>query len=131
PAHWDLIGRAAGMAHDAGVLCVGNGDVVSRAHGVRLAREHGVDGIMVGRGIFHDPWIFSADAREHTADERLALLREHVDLWGAQWDGVKSFALMKKFFKMYVSGWPGAHELRAQLMQKESADQVRAMLNAL
>ncbi|HUO75379.1 MAG TPA: tRNA-dihydrouridine synthase [Candidatus Paceibacterota bacterium] len=128
PAHWDLIGRAAAMAHDVGVLCVGNGDIMSRLQGQSLAREHGVDGLMVGRGIFHDPWMFSPDVREHTPEERIALLREHIDLWLAQWDGIKSFALMKKFFKMYISGWPGAAELRAQLMEKKSADEIRALM---
>jgi tRNA-dihydrouridine synthase len=131
PAHWDLIGRAASMAHEAGVMCVGNGDIMTLTQGADHARTYGVDGIMIGRGIFHDPWIFNAEARDHTPEERMALLREHVDLWTRHWDGIKSFALMKKFFKMYVSGWPGAHELRAQLMEKKSADDVRALLATL
>ena len=130
PAHWDLIGRAAEMAHEAGVLCVGNGDVASRMQGETLCRTYGTDGVMVGRGIFGDPWIFANGAvRMHSPKERLSLLREHVDLWTAQWNGIKSFALMKKFFKLYVSGWPGAAELRSELMQKKSADEVRAVLD--
>jgi tRNA-dihydrouridine synthase len=61
PAHWDLIGKAAAWAHEAGALCVGNGDVLTRAQGESLAAEHGLDGIMVGRGIFQNPWFFSKE----------------------------------------------------------------------
>ncbi len=127
PTHWDLIGKAAALAHNAGVRCIGNGDVVSRAQGIELAQQYGVDGIMVGRGIFQNPWLFNAQQRDHTPQERFALLREHIDLWEKQWGGVKSFDLMRKFFKVYVAGWPGAAALRARLMQTKSADEVRAV----
>jgi nifR3 family TIM-barrel protein len=129
PAHWDLIGRATEMAHDVGVLCVGNGDVISRAQGNALAQQYNVDGIMVGRGIFQNPWLFENVEREHTPQKRLELLIKHVDLWEKQWGGVKSFDLMKKFFKMYVSGWDGAAYLRAQLMETKSADEVRTLIS--
>jgi tRNA-dihydrouridine synthase len=130
PAHWDLIGRAADMAHDAGVLCVGNGDVTSRQQGSELAAASGVDGVMVGRGIFQNPWMFGerADA-EHLPRERLELLLLHTDAWVKQWGGVKSFDLMKKFYKVYVSGWPGAAALRAQLMEARDAETVREIVS--
>lgn len=131
PAHWDLIGRAAAMAHDVGVLCVGNGDVISRRQGIELAEQYGVDGIMVGRGIFQNPWLFGPDAeREHSPQERVQLLLAHVALWERQWNGIKSFDLLKKFFKMYISGWDGAAKLRAELMETKGADQVRATLTS-
>ena len=125
PAHWDLIGRCGLMAHDAGILCVGNGDVVSRAQGAELAGRWGVDGIMAGRGIFHNPWLFKPDdTGEHSPKERLDLLVEHARLWEQQWMGEKSFDLMKKFAKAYVAGWPGAADLRARLMNCHNADEI-------
>lgn len=130
PAHWDLIGRVAALCHEAGVLCIGNGDVTSRAQGDALAAEHGVDGIMVGRGIFHDPWLFAREQREHTREERLSRLSQHLELWEAQWNGVKSLDLMKKFMKVYVSGWPGAAELRARLMECRTGDEIRNLIHA-
>lgn len=154
PAHWDIIGRAAAMAHDGGVLCIGNGDVVSAAQGNELCAQWGTDGYMVGRGIFQNPWLFAplevrrnerlpafnGDAGpltgsgergelEHTPHERLQLLLMHTDAWVRRWNGVKSFDLMKKFYKVYVSGWPGAAHLRAQLMEQKSAEQVRAIVS--
>jgi tRNA-dihydrouridine synthase len=128
PAHWDLIGRAAEMAHESGALCVGNGDVASRADGEALARQWQVDGIMVGRGIFQNPWLFSGEEQKDS-QERLRLLIAHVDLWERQWHGSKSFNVMRKFFKIYVSGWDGASKLRAQLMETKSADEVRTIIN--
>lgn len=128
PAHWDLIGHAAQMCHDIGVVCIGNGDVMSRQQGIALAEQYGVDGLMVGRGIFHNPWFFNETQTEHSSRERLALLLEHVDLWLAQWNDIKSFDLMKKFFKVYCSEWPGSADLRAQLMECKTADQVRTLV---
>ena len=130
PAHWDLIGRAAHMAREAGVLSVGNGDVASRVQGEALAHQYGTDGYMVGRGIFHNPWLFNStiDPETVTPEQRLELLTRHTDAWVAQWDGVKSFDLMKKFYKVYASGWPGAAQLRAKLMECRSAQDVRGVL---
>lgn len=129
PAHWDYIGRAAVMAHDANILCVGNGDVLSAKQGRGLAEQYGVDGYMVGRGIFHDPWLFHAlDNQARTPRERLHLLLTHTDAWIAQWDGIKSFDLMKKFYKVYASGWPGAANLRAKLMESKTAHETRLIV---
>lgn len=132
PAHWDLIGRAAVMAHEAGVLCIGNGDVVGRIQGEALAAEHGVDGVMVGRGIFHNPWLFCAtvDSALITPQRRCELLLRHTDAWVAHWGGVKSFDLMKKFYKVYVSGWPGAAPLRNRLMTARTPQEVRDIVLA-
>lgn len=127
PAHWDLIGRAAALAHEAGVLCVGNGDVGSAAQGRELCARWGTDGYMVGRGMFQNPWLFGARADDdHPPRERLTLLLAHVELWETQWSGFKSLDLMKKFFKVYCSGWPGAADLRARLMECRTADDVRS-----
>ena len=130
PAHWDIIGRAAAMAHDGEALCVGNGDVMSAAQGKELCTTWGTDGYMVGRGIFQNPWLFGEHGEdEHTPHERLHLLLTHTDAWMRQWNDVKSFDLMKKFYKVYVSGWPGAAHLRAQLMEQKSAQQVRTIVS--
>jgi nifR3 family TIM-barrel protein len=130
PAHWDLIGQAAQMAHDAGVLAIGNGDIMSRQQGIELAQQYGVDGLMVGRGIFHNPWLFSdTQEQEHSPKERLELLLQHVDLWVTQWHEIKSFDLMRKFFKVYVSGWPGSAELRAQLMETRTPEETKEIVH--
>ena len=63
PADWDLIGQAKLLRDSLSpeTLIVGNGDVRDRAHGLELAEQHGLDGIMIGRGVFDNPYAFAAD----------------------------------------------------------------------
>ena len=64
PAHWDQIGQARKLRDQIApqTLIVGNGDVESRQQGLELAKEHRLDGIMIGRGIFHDPFVFAGSS---------------------------------------------------------------------
>ena len=73
---------------------------------------------MVGRGIFANPWFFNKDTEhvERTPNERIDLLKEHLDNFEKLWGEGKKFDTMKKFFKVYISNWPSAKELRAKLM---------------
>jgi len=66
-----------------------------------------------------------------TPEQRLALLLRHTDAFMAHWQGTKSFDLMKKFFKVYVSGWDGAAQLRARLMETKNAEQVRKIVEGV
>ena len=131
PAHWDVIGEVAKMAKDTGTLIVGNGDIMSRQEGIERAQQYGIDGIMVGRGIFYNPWFFSAKggpASGGDPENRLALLLQHTLLFRQLWGDTKSFDLMKKFYKAYVSGWDGAKDLRIQLMNVKNEQQVREII---
>ncbi|MFP3326370.1 tRNA-dihydrouridine synthase, partial [Planococcus sp. SIMBA_160] len=57
-----------------------NGDIPDRQTGLKLAEQYGIDGVMIGRGIFHNPFAFEKEPKEHTSDEFLGLLRLHLDL---------------------------------------------------
>ena len=133
PAHWDLIGDVAAMArHQApNTLVVGNGDVLSREQGEQLAAKHGLDGIMIGRGIFADPVVFarpgSRDWADFTRAERLELFRKQVNLFAQTWTGgERNPKTLNKFCKVYVNGFDGAKELREQCMQAESPAELEA-----
>ena len=119
PAHWDEIGTVAALRDRLApdTFLVGNGDVTSREQGEALAAQYGLDGIMIGRGVFHNLFVFAAQPREHTPAEMLAILSHHIRLYDQTWGTTKSYEPLKKFFKIYVSGFPGAAELRARLMQ--------------
>ena len=126
PVHWDEIGIAAEMAagsagsrrEDAKTLMIGNGDVTDIKDAKQKAKDYKLDGIMVGRGIFANPWFFNKDTEhvERTPNERIDLLKEHLDNFEKLWGEGKKFDTMKKFFKVYISNWPSAKELRAKLM---------------
>ena len=108
-------------------LIIGNGDVINRDHGLQLAKESGVDGIMIGRGIFKDPWAFLSRDQAVLLDTKLArinLLLEHLLSWEKIWQGQKNFPAMKKFVKMYINGFEGAADLRGQFMELNTAEQM-------
>jgi tRNA-dihydrouridine synthase len=131
PAHWDEIAKVVQLRDQLAVktVIIGNGDVRDRAHGDQLVAETGVDGIMIGRGIFHDIFAFAQNPHRPTPQERITVLRRHLDLY-EQWGSTKPFHVLKKFFKVYVAEWPGAAELRAQLMDATSVDEIRTVLAA-
>lgn len=128
PAHWDEIALAANMARDAGVLCVGNGDVASREQGEEFARRFGVDGVMIGRGVFGNPWVFAGRAARGES-EQLAALARLITQWEGFWQARKNHGLLKKHFKAYVDGFPGSKALRAELMGTSKSSEAMATLS--
>lgn len=135
PAHWDEIGKAAKLRNDMGknTVIIGNGDVVNYADAVAKCAKFGTDGAMIGRGIFHNLWAFDKNGVSHMDDptEMLCLMREHIRLFDETWGTVKNFAVMKKFFKIYVQGFPHASEIREQLMRVNNRQEAEAILRAL
>ncbi|MNH87235.1 putative tRNA-dihydrouridine synthase [compost metagenome] len=85
---------------------------------------------MIGRGIFHNPFAFEKEPKEHSSEELLDLLRLHLDLHD-QYSAVelRSFRPLARFFKIYVRGFRGASELRNSLMNTKSTSEVRALLD--
>lgn len=130
PARWDEIAKVVKLRDQLapGTLVIGNGDVMNRTEGLELARKTGVDGVMIGRGIFHDIFAFDTDPREHQPDEMIEILLDHLNQYETKWGDRKSFQILKKFFKIYVNGWPGAAELRARLMETNNPSDVREIL---
>jgi tRNA-dihydrouridine synthase len=135
PAHWDLIGEVVKLRNKLApqTLMAGNGDVESHEQGVQLATQYGLDGIMVGRGIFHDPFVFSANSQwaDYTREQRIDLYKKQVSMFAKTWpNGERNIQTLNKFCKVYINGFDGAKELREQLMQAGSAEALLAILNA-
>ncbi|HBM46006.1 MAG: tRNA-dihydrouridine synthase [Parcubacteria group bacterium GW2011_GWF2_38_76] len=126
PAHWDQIAKCVEMAKGSNTVIIGNGDVKSLEEGRQRAEESGVDGIMIGRGIFGNPWLFNDKIKkeELPIKEVLKVLLEHTRLFEKILGSKKPFVLMRKHFGSYVTGFEGAKELRMKLMETESADDV-------
>ena len=135
PAHWDEIAKAVRLrnAKNIKTVIIGNGDVQSLEEAHARVEETGVDGIMVGRGIFHDPWLFNKEHHgdEVTFEEKITKLIEHIELYQETWVTKKPYAILKKFFKCYINGTPGASELRAELIVLDSPEEVVKRLRAL
>lgn len=131
-AHWELIPRVVELrdALAPQTLITINGDIQDRQMGLELAEKYGVDGIMIGRGIFKNPFAFEKEAREHSSEELIALLRLQLDLQDQYAQIIpRSITGLHRFFKIYVKGFPGANDLRVQLMNTKTTDEVRTILD--
>lgn len=131
-AHWELIGEIKKLRDEIApdTLLTINGDVPDRKTGLELAEKYGIDGVMIGRGIFHNPYAFEKEPREHTSEELLGLLRLHLDLFDKySKNESRLFKPLRRFFKIYVRGIRGASELRHQLMSTNTTDEARELLD--
>ncbi len=131
-AHWEIM-ESIRMLRDEispATVIIGNGDVHDRQHGLELIDQTGIDGIMIGRGIFLDPWAFEKERSEHSLDEHISLLRYQLDLFESTWGNLpKSFDPLKRFFKIYVRNFPEAARIRDQLMHCQSISEARTVLD--
>ncbi|MCE4949441.1 tRNA dihydrouridine synthase [Staphylococcus hominis] len=131
-AHWELIEAIKKMRDEVApqTLLTINGDIPDRQKGMELATKYGIDGVMIGRGIFHNPFAFEKEPREHTSKELLDLFRLHLELFEKYSnEETQQFKSLRRFFKIYVRGIRGASELRHQLMSTETVDEARALLD--
>lgn len=133
PAHYELISEVKKIRDEIApqTLLTINGDIRDREHGLELVEKYGIDGVMIGRGIFTNPYAFSKEVREYSREELLGLLEQQLDLFDKYSKELepRKFDPLKRFFKIYVRDFEGASELRDTLMHTKSTDEVRALLN--
>ncbi|MFD1171076.1 tRNA dihydrouridine synthase [Oceanobacillus picturae] len=132
-AHWELIPEIKKLRDEVApdTLLTINGDIPDRQTGMELVEKYGVDGVMIGRGVFTNPFAFEKEPKEHSSEEYLDLLRMQLDLHD-KYAKIEPRPMkpLRRFFKIYVRGFRGASELRNQLMSTESTDEVRALLDS-
>jgi len=140
PAHFELAKDIVRVVRkcDKSVVLIANGDIKSLEQGKEFAKKTGFDGVMIGRGIFGNPWFFACpntdlsgrDSKikyeDISIEEKLKALMEHIKLY-TKLLGYRNFQNMKKHFKAYITGFDGARELRIKLMEvknKEEAEKI-------
>lgn len=164
PANWDYISRVVALRNKLApdTVILGNGDVTDMNDGVMKATQTGCDGVMIGRAIFGNPWLFNknitikkrgswrqsiflrmlptlwakkimGDSRYTISDvplaEKLQVMVEHTKLFDQVLGGTKNFAVMKKHYKAYATGFPGAKELRIKLMESHNVSDVERIVD--
>jgi nifR3 family TIM-barrel protein len=130
-AHWELAKEIVDYVHELrpDVVVLGNGDIKSLSDGQNKFQETGVDGVMIGRGVFGTPWFFDrARDTDPTLKERFKILVEHTYEYEKTLGDIKSFAVMKKHYKAYVNGFNGAKELREVMMNANTAQEIEAIV---
>ncbi len=132
PAKWDEIARVVALRDRMGsdTLVIGNGDVTSLGEIAEKAERYRVDGVMVGRGIFQNLFLFDPQraGRNPPPPERIAMLRAHIALYRSTWGGDKSFEVMKKFVKVHIASFEGAAHLRNRLMEASGYEEIERIL---
>lgn len=139
PANWEEIGKAAKIrdrmfeGKTEKPVIIGNGDISSLDDLKNKAIKYRIDGGMIGRGIFKDPFIFNPNKSimDLTIQERLELLLSHNELFEQTWGETRFFAILKKFYKIYISDFEGSVEMRNLLMRCESIKEVNQEVNSI
>ncbi len=131
-ADWDEIGKAVTIRNQLNktIPIFGNGDVLSVSDGIDKCNKYNLSGIMVGRGIFHDPWMFGKTKESVTLSERLNVLLQHTNNYHHIFENRKNFAQLKRFFKIYINSFDGASQLRDALMHTNSHTEVNSIVES-
>lgn len=128
-ADWNEIGKAAEMCRGAGVMIIGNGDVKSMDDAEARIKDYGVDGVMVGRAVMGNPWFFGGN--EPMQGDRVQAARDHLKYFEKFLGKHLAYHTVKKHLGWYLKGFDGARELRAKLMQTESAKEAIKLIDSI
>ncbi len=135
PAHWDEIGKVILLRDEMRkkTIIIGNGDIKSVSEGQEKATRYKLDGIMIGRGIFENIWVFKEDfdPTSISLKKRLEILQYHLLLYEKETKEKLPFQTLKKYFKIYIRDFDGASELRMKLMETKSVSEVHPLLQAV
>lgn len=134
PANWDDIAKVRELRDKLApdTLIVGNGDVQNREHGKMLAVEHDVDGVMIGRAVFSDPYVFSKYSPWQKMPEKIKLemYLKHIQLFIDTYaNGPRNWESLKRMAKVYVNSVDNASSLRDKIVRSESISNMQLIIN--
>jgi tRNA-dihydrouridine synthase len=126
-AHYELVPEVIKLRNELSpsTKLIVNGDLERPSDGAKFI-EMGADGLMIGRGVFHNPFCFEKEPREHSREELIELMKYHLDLYEKY--GLAPYEPLKHFYKIYINNFPGASEIREKLMQTKSIAEAREVL---
>ena len=129
---WDIIGRV--KAAISKIPVVGNGDVMSWEDAERMRMQICCDRVMIGRGAYGKPWIFSPPGALNerfnltvppTPQQRINIMLEHYRLMLEILPERRAVHRMRKHIGWYTRGMPESTKLRAQIVKMEKPEEVR------
>ncbi|MEZ4753924.1 MAG: tRNA-dihydrouridine synthase [Bdellovibrionota bacterium] len=135
-ANWDEIAKVVKLRNEKelDIPIIGNGDVVSMSQVSEMHQKYGVDGVMIGRGVFNDLFVFDRNPNRTVLSElpvetKLKMLLEHAEAYVERWGDTRRFGPMKKFFKVYINNFREASTLRTRLVEEsETIDDLRHII---
>lgn len=131
PVHWDQIELAVQIKNkiSPSTLILGNGDVKNREDAENLRKIHGIDGVMIGKGIFSNPWVFELQPKIHSEWEYLDLLLRHAKLYSEIYPDKRHFGPMKKFMLGYLKNFRNAQNLKEKIIHTSNYNEVLETIN--
>lgn len=127
---WRIIKRAVEISKGSGVTIIGNGDVKNREEGILKAQESGADGVMIGRAILKNPWLFGDPKENISQKEKMKMLIKHAELFEKYYKKKKGFGSFRKYFSCYTFGFEGSKELRMKLMKAKDSKDIKKIISA-
>ncbi len=110
---------------------IGNGDILSYGDGLSMIKETGCDGVMIGRGALGNPWVFQPAGLPDSLSSRLPVLQRHMELAGQYLDTARLLFRIKNHAARYLSGLPGATQIRQQITECSTLEEIKELLRAL
>ena len=136
-ADWEWIGR---VKKEVSIPVIGNGDVFIPEDARRLIEQTGCDGVMIGRGALGNPWLIPRTQHflnygillpEPSIEERLQVAMHHFDRV-LRYKGERiSLNEMRKHAVWYIKGIRKAAQLRDEIMQTRSPEEMRSVLRRI
>lgn len=136
-ADWDIIAK---VKSSVGIPVIGNGDVTDGRSAARLMEETGCDGVMIGRAVRGNPWIFREikayletgiePARPSAEEIRNTVLR-HAMLqlqYKGEYIGIRE---MRKHVSWYTTGYPNSARLRGKINEMETFEDLRQSIEGI
>ena len=135
PAHYDELTRIVEERDrlSPSTILIANGDILTRAQGEQLIEKYGIDGVMIGRGVFHDPYVFAQSSpwQDTSKAERIGLFAKQLSLyidWAQNPD--KEVRRLNKYAKIYINGFDGAKEMREKLALANKVSQLQEIIKS-
>ncbi len=134
PARWDAIEKVVQLRDKISpkTKIILNGDITNRDHGNELVEKYNLDGVMIGRAIFQNPFVFSEVKdiwQKYTVKQKIELFKKHIKLYSKTWGDSRQINVLNKFCKVYIEGFDGAKEFRQELMLSSSAKELITKLD--
>lgn len=132
-AMWDEIGKAVQLRNNLNLSTkiLGNGDVNDYHAAMECIDKYRVDGVMIGTGVFKNPWIFNSIQPHITMEMRVDLMKKHIELYDLVWGNTQNFNVLKRFFKIYLNGFEGAAHWRERLMQSKNCEEALLLIQQM
>lgn len=134
-ADWSIIKE---VKEQASIPVIGNGDINSCFDAEKMINETSCDAIMIGRGVLGNPWLikecvnyldYGIKPEEISIEERINLIKEHVDLFLENNDERMSFKKIRNPLSYYVKYFPRNHELKEKIFKINTRDELFNLLD--